>query len=658
MDSTYCSLHMRRKALVAQTERSCHLDLTKLWCGISATVKDDSTLVVGLAIRDILYLRDFYEVKVVIDSGSGRDAVANHLIEFLRLYERENLAKFIGCGIPSTLIDHIGNLCSRLWLELDIVPIVMPTKSLHHARGCWMAKAVDEQADSMARKCIVYFGPSAVPRLQVGWHGVVQVSISGMARLARLQDYEAISSRGTWEAMAFYADKMRQKGTKVAFFSATPHAGGVATARHALVRFSNLLNLAITWHVPKPRKDVFRIAKTIQNILRGVSKPYRYILPADRAAMLDWTAENAERYWLVEGGPLRPPAEGGADIVVIDDPQIMGLIPIAKAAAKDRPVLYRSHIQLRADLIEKLGTPHNEGWNFVWDYPPYPGVYPPVVPREKVAYLPTTSDWLDALNKNISPWDTGFYMHSYNAQCYKYGMTELEWPARKYIIEIVPFDYAEGASTVISAYATFRDVISETTSVSPPQLVICGNGSVDDPDRKFIYKEIMTDIDTKYQYLKQDISVMPVEGSDQLFNVLIRNANVVLQLSSSEGSDVKVAEALHAGRPVIASRSSGTSLLIKDGANGFLVEPGDQDAAAGCLVGLFTDNKLYEKISAAAKTGLSEEVSNVGDALAWYYLASKFAADPGFKCNERWVNDMAREEAGKPYAPEENRLPR
>lgn len=66
------------------------------------------------------------------------------------------------------------------------------------------------------------------------------------------------------------------------------------------------------------------------------------------------------------------------------------------------------------------------------------------------------------------------------------------------------------------------------------------------------------------------------------------NARVVLQLSTREGFEVKVSEALHAGRPVIATLAGGLPLQIKDQVNGYLVEPGDWKAVAGHLVDLFT----------------------------------------------------------------------
>jgi len=48
--------------------------------------------------------------------------------------------------------------------------------------------------------------------------------------------------------MTFYAKKLRANKTKVAFFSSTPQGGGVALMRHALVRFSRLMGVDLTWY--------------------------------------------------------------------------------------------------------------------------------------------------------------------------------------------------------------------------------------------------------------------------------------------------------------------------------------------------------------------------------------------------------------------------
>lgn len=70
-------------------------------------------------------------------------------------------------------------------------------------------------------------------------------------------------------------------------------------------------------YVPKPRPGVFRITKTMHNILQGVSKPHEIINAEEKKMLVEWIEENANRYWLSPGGPLRPPEEGGADVIVV-----------------------------------------------------------------------------------------------------------------------------------------------------------------------------------------------------------------------------------------------------------------------------------------------------------------------------------------------------
>ncbi|KAH0497668.1 hypothetical protein TgHK011_004957 [Trichoderma gracile] len=655
----HVSASLRRRSQaekVVQAEGCFGLALTPIFVGISAVLSGYKTYLVSLAIRDATYLIDFTIQTVTAPEGSnGQDYLAEYIIKSIR----------------GSLKATSPSLCSRLWLELDIVPIAIQQPHEHTERiALWLSKRVDEQADSMARKCIMNFGPSLAPLLQVAWRGIVEVDASFQAPLISLEDYKTTCSFASWETVMHYAKTLRKHKTKIAFFSSTPQGGGVALMRHALVRFSRVMGVDLRWYVPKPHPGVFRVTKNIHNTLQGVSPRGLFISEEEKNSILEWITDNGNRYWFSEGGPLCRPEKGGADIVIIDDPQMPCLIPLIKKLTPSRPVFYRSHIQIRADLIKDPSSPQADVWDFLWQNikhadlfisHPMPSFVPHNVPREKVLYMPATTDWLDGLNKPMEIWDTGYYGHLYNIKCRSERMTELQWPRRKYIIQVSRFDPAKGLPTVIDAYACFREQLQKHGGISAPQLVICGNASVDDPDGTTIYDQVMTQLETHYPHLLADVSVMRLDPCDQLLNCLMANAHVVLQLSTYEGFEVKVSEALHAGRPVIASFAGGIPLQVKDNINGFLVQPGDSRAVAGHLMELFTDTKLHERMSQAAKTGVSDEVGTVGNALSWYYLTSKWAQKgPKLELlgNEQWVNDMARNEAGQPYTEGENRLSR
>lgn len=151
---------------------------------------------------------------------------------------------------------------------------------------------------------------------------------------------------------------------------------------------------------------------------------------------------------------------------------------------------------------------------------------------------------------------------------------------------------------------------------------------------------------------------MRLDPNDQLLNALLSGAHIALQLSTREGFEVKVSEALHKGRPTIATKAGGIPLQVQHGKNGFLVEESDWKAVAGHLVELWTDEKLYTSMSKYARKSVSDEVHTVGNALSWFFLADKWTQGEGISPSGRWVNDLAREEAGIPYVEGENRLPR
>jgi glycosyltransferase involved in cell wall biosynthesis len=138
----------------------------------------------------------------------------------------------------------------------------------------------------------------------------------------------------------------------------------------------------------------------------------------------------------------------------------------------------------------------------------------------------------------------------------------------------------------------------------------------------------------------------------------MQNSKIALQLSTREGFEVKVSEALHTGKPVVACRTGGIPLQIQHGKSGYLCQPGDNDAVAKHLYDLFTDEELYETMSNFARNNVSDEVGTVGNAAAWLYLAAVLTRGDKLRPNGAWINDLLRTEAGEPYEEGEPKLPR
>lgn len=417
-------------------------------------------------------------------------------------------------------------------------------------------------------------------------------------------------------------------------------------------------------YVPKPKPAVFRITKNNHNILQGVDETGLRLDQKSIDMLDEWARQNAERYWIAKSGPLAPRSDGGADVIVVDDPQMPSLVRIAKEQDPTRPVIFRSHIQVRADLADQEGTPTSEVWNWVWNHVkqcdafishPVREFVPKNVTTEKVGYLPATTDWLDGLNKYLDNWDAQYYMHEFEMSCLDKGANRLEFPARPYITQIARFDPAKGIDDVLASYAMLRREYMKNKPIEEvPQLVIAGHGAIDDPDATWIFDKTEKALEEKYADIKGDVVVMRIGPVDQLLNVIMANAHVALQLSTREGFEVKVSEALHHGVPIIATRRGGIPLQVEHGKSGFLVDVGEHDAVANYLNHLFTDKVAYDEMSHYAATHVSDEVSTVGNALSWLYLADELAnGAKKIEPNSRWINDMAREKAGYPYRKED-----
>jgi glycosyltransferase involved in cell wall biosynthesis len=501
-----------------------------------------------------------------------------------------------------------------------------------------------------------------------GYRGEVEVDASGKAHLTTAEHYKKSVSCNTWKAAMHFAGSLKERQIKIAFFSATPQGGGVALMRHALIRFFRTIGVHCKWFVPQPRPEVFRVTKTNHNILQGVAEPNECLTEDQKSLLREWVQTNSSRKWDSGGGPLAARKDGGADVIIVDDPQMPDLVPIAKKMDPHRPVIFRSHIQIRSDLADQAGTATSEVWNWLWDKVKHADIFishpvrefvPNGIDFEKVGWLPATTDWLDGLNKELAEYDAQYYAHEFKMTCFRQQMHPLNFPDRDYIVQIARFDPSKGIPDVLASYAILRrKYLKNFSQKETPQLVIAGHGSVDDPDGSRIFNLTLYLLETEYNDIAKDVVLQRVGPADQILNTLLGYAKIALQLSTREGFEVKVSEALHKGIPVIATKAGGIPLQVQHWKGGYLVDVGDNEAVAKHLYDLLSDTALYERMSKFAAENVSDEVGTVGNALAWMYLADSLTKGKDVKPGGAWINDLARKTAGVPYAKEENRLPR
>ena len=123
--------------------------------------KDDLSTV-ALAIRDATYLLDFLQ-RDLSTSGSGCDGdIVDYVLTKLRQFSSEHFEKFMGLAMPLRLAQQYPDLCSRLWMELDVIPVALPEEQQQEVSSKqdwpldlnWASRYTDEQAESLGRKCV------------------------------------------------------------------------------------------------------------------------------------------------------------------------------------------------------------------------------------------------------------------------------------------------------------------------------------------------------------------------------------------------------------------------------------------------------------------------------------------------------------------------
>lgn len=92
-----------------------------------------------------------------------------------------------------------------------------------------------------------FFGPNNLPFVHVGFRGKVEVDSGFHVQLVDKNSFRQTVRPKTWAAVEHYAEDLKNRGVKIAFFSATPQGGGVALMRHALLRLAHTLDVDIKW---------------------------------------------------------------------------------------------------------------------------------------------------------------------------------------------------------------------------------------------------------------------------------------------------------------------------------------------------------------------------------------------------------------------------
>lgn len=95
--------------------------------------------------------------------------------------------------------------------------------------------------------------------------------------------------------------------------------------------------------------------------------------------------------------------------------------------------------------------------------------------------------------------------------------------------------------------------------------------------------------------------------TQQQIREILRQTDVFVMSSFTEGVPVVLMEAMAAGVPVVATQVGGIPELVHDGHNGLLVAPGDANAAAAAIRRLLEDPDLRNRFGVAGREKVERE---------------------------------------------------
>lgn len=392
------------------------------------------------------------------------------------------------------------------------------------------------------------------------------------------------------------------------------------------------------WRLMFPNDRAFRVTKDWHNTFQGVAQHSREHLQRGFATYEEWIRdENAE--------PLRPYLQQ-ASIVTIHDPQPHLLIEDIPA---ETPIAWRSHIQNRTDLIGRPGSPQELVWNYVNKgkveraaaqvYHPVEEFVPHNVPDNRVNFGPATFDPFDDLNRlNLTAEERREGREFIDEQLRMsrllkpedrpidedWSQEGIDWD-RPVISLIARFDPSKGMPEAVKAYLRAREIMIEKGDGDKvPQLVILGNGSVDDPDGIIELNKMMgirAEID---EDIRSDVKVIRVPHNDMAINTLMHEARFGLQPSLFEGFETRASDWIWHGKPVIVSSRGGLPLQVHEGKSGHIVDPEDTEAFAQCIAEMSSDEAKYQDMcrwsEELGKTYNYREFSTVANAIRWVDL--------------------------------------
>ncbi len=350
-------------------------------------------------------------------------------------------------------------------------------------------------------------------------------------------------------------------GKRVLHINSTYQGGGVAEILNSIVPLMNDVGIDAGWRIFHGNPDFFTITKKFHNALQG--------------GKIRLT-EMKKRLYVQANDDFSVYTHLNHDCMIVHDPQPLPLIKFYK---KRQPWIWRCHVD--------LSTPNK----VVWDYLKYFILrYDKVILSSNAyrkKYLPVEQRVIYPAIDPLSPKNEELFDTVVEKYLKKFNIL-LDKP---FITQISRFDKWKDPEGVLEAFELVRKKID-------CRLVLCGSMAPDDPEAQHLYEKIR---EKARGMIEKGEVVLVISENNILVNALQRAASVVVQKSFREGFGLTISEALWKETPVVASNVGGIHIQIKDGDNGFLVEPKNTKGFAKRIIKLLENPKIGEEMGKKGK---------------------------------------------------------
>jgi glycosyltransferase involved in cell wall biosynthesis len=309
-----------------------------------------------------------------------------------------------------------------------------------------------------------------------------------------------------------------------------------------------------------------------------------------------------------------------ADILVCDDPQPTPYLKHFRQVNPTAKLVWRNHIDTDGQLMADPRTPQGEVASYILDecgvrdadavitHPVEAFVHPEM--SDRTFFAPATTEPHDDLNRPLNEREIedglafiNVEIAKQNAQFAAEGREDdiqpLLDPNKRRITLVARFDESKGMHHAMELGARIRRNMRAhgTTEEDLPEIVIVGNGSVDDPSGKPMYEKMLKLRREKYAREQEGITLMRLRHNYAAMNALMHQSDIALQTSEAEGCETRISDWIEHDVPAFVFNIGGMPGQVVDGKSGGILDydQPDHDLGRGseAITNLLLDRDKY-----------------------------------------------------------------